>query len=162
MPKPQAATKPKRRKPRYALRVIRGGYAPADCSAAADLRKTHRIGDLVFAEFTKPRNPGFHRLAHQLGSLLAENIESFAGIGSHDVLKRLQIEANVGCDEIGLNFPGIGPCSYRIPRSLSFESMDEGEFKEVIKAMCSYVSAKYWPTVSAEKIEAMADVWVSA
>ncbi len=152
----------KRRKPRYALRVIKGGYAPADCSSASALRVSHRVGDLVFAEFTKPRNPGFHRLAHQLGSLLAENIDAFAGVGSHDVLKRLQIEANVGCDEIGLNFPGIGPCSYRIPRSMSFESMDEAEFKEVIRAMCSYVSAKYWPTVSAERIEAMADAWVTA
>jgi hypothetical protein len=151
-----------RRKPRYALRVIRGGYAPADSSSASALRVMHRVGDLLFAEFMKPRNPGFHRLAHQLGGMLAENLEAFHGIGSHEVLKRLQIEANVGCDEIALNFPGIGPCSYRIPRSLSFESMDEGEFKEAISGMCSYVSRTYWPSVSAEKIEAMADVWVTA
>ena len=151
-----------RRKPRYALRVIRGGYAPADSSAASALRVTHRVGELVFAEFTKPRNPGFHRLAHRLGEMLADNLDAFHGVGSHDVLKRLQIEANVGCDEIGLNFPGIGPCSYRIPRSLSFESMDESEFKGVISAMCAHVARVYWPSVSAEKIEAMADVWVTA
>jgi hypothetical protein len=149
-------------KPRYALRVIRGGYAPADASAASALRTKHRMNDLVFAQFTKPRNPGFHRLAHQLGGMLAENLDAFTGMDGHRVLKRLQIEANVGCDEIALNFPGVGPCSYRVPRSLSFESMDEGEFHEVIKAMCGYVSRTYWPTLTAAQIESMADVWVAA
>lgn len=149
-------------RPRYALRVIRGGYAPADAFTAASLRKRHRVGDLVFAEFKRPRNPGFHRLAHQLGTLLAENIEAFAGLDSHDVLKRLQIEANVGCDEIGLNFPGIGPCSYRIPRSLSYESMDDDEFHAVIAGMCTHVSAKYWRDCTPEQIEAMASVYVEA
>lgn len=150
------------RKPRYALRVVKGGYAPADITAAAGLRTKHRVGDLVFAEFTKPRNPGFHRLAHQLGALLAGNIEAFSGLDSHAVLKRLQIEGNVGCDEIALNFPGVGPCSYRVPRSLAYESMDEDEFHDLIASMCGYVSRTYWPQVTPERIEAMADVWVEA
>ena len=150
------------RKPRYALRVIRGGYAPADSSAASALRVSHRVGDLVFAEFSKPRNPGFHRLAHALGGLIAENIEAFEHLGQHQVIKRLQIEANVGCDEIAVVFPGIGPCSYRIPRSLSFESMGEDEFKDVITGLCGHVSKTYWPSLSADQIAAMAEVWVAA
>lgn len=154
--------KPKSAKPRYALRVIRGGYAPADASAAGALRQKHRIGDLVFAEFTKPRNPKFHRLAHQLGAMLAANLEPFSAMDAHDVLKRLQIEANVGCDAVAVIFPGIGPCEYRIPRSLSFESMDEDTFKKVIADMCRHVAAKYWTTCSPEQIEQMASVWVEA
>jgi len=150
------------RKVRHALRVIKGGYAPADSFSAAALRKSHRVGDLVFAEFTNPRNSGFHRLAHQLGVLLAGNIEAFAGLDSHAVLKRLQIEGNVGCDEIALNFPGVGPCSYRVPRSLSYESMDQDEFHAVIAAMCAYVAKTYWPSMDAERIEAMASAWVEA
>ena len=149
-------------KPRHALRVIKGGFAPADSTAAASLRGSYRIGDLVFAEFKKPRNPGFHRLAHALGGMIAENIEAFDALPAHSVIKRLQIEANVGCDEIAVVFPGIGPCSYRIPRSLSFESMDESSFKEVITGLCGYVSKTYWPSLSAEKIENMAEVWVAA
>jgi hypothetical protein len=149
-------------KPRYALRVMKGGYAPADSVSAAALRKSHHVGDLVFAEFRKPRNPGFHRLAHQLGSLLTENIEAFAGMDSHAVLKRLQIEANVGCDEVALNFPGVGPCTYRIPRSLAYESMDEAEFHAVIAGMCGHVSSKYWPSLDPGQIEAMASAWVEA
>jgi hypothetical protein len=151
-----------KRKPRHALRVIRGGYAPADASAAAALRATHRVGDLVFAEFSRPRSPGFHRLAHQLGSMLAENLDVFEHMGAHAVLKRLQIEANVGCDEIAVVFPGIGPCSYRIPRSLSFESMAEDEFRAVIIGMCRHVARTYWPSCTPEQIEQMASVWVES
>ena len=149
-----------RRKPRYALRVIRGGYAPADSSAASALRVSHRVGDLVFAEFSKPRNPQFHRLAHALGGLIAENIEAFEHASAHQVIKRLQIEANVGCDEIALNFPGVGPCSYRVPRSLSFESMDQMEFEQIMGSMCAYVSKTYWQSCTAAQIEQMADCWV--
>lgn len=149
-------------KPRHALRVIKGGYAPADSASAATLRTKHRVGDLVFAEFKRPRNPGFHRLAHSLGGLLAENLDAFEGMDPHRVLKRLQVEANVGCDEVALNFPGIGPCSYRVPRSLSYESMGEDEFHDVIAAMCAYVSKTYWPSCDPQEIERMAEVWVAA
>lgn len=147
---------------RYALRVIKGGYAPADATSAAALRHQHHVGDLVFAEFKRPRNPGFHRLAHALGELLAENLDPFAGLDGHAVLKRLQIEGNVGCREVAINFPGIGPCSYRIPESLSYESMDETKFHDTIRVMCAYVAKTYWPTCTAEEIERMADVWVEA
>lgn len=148
---------------RLSMRVGKGVLTPADTYSVAALRARHyRVGDLVFAEIHKPRNPGFHRLAHQLGILFADNIEAFEGMESHVVLKRLQIEANVGCDEIALNFPGIGPCSYRVPQSLSYESMDEGRFHEVIAAMCRYVSKTYWPNLTPEQIENMADCMVEA
>lgn len=149
------------RRQRHALRVIKGGFAPADSSCASRLRQRWRVGDLIFAEFTKPRNPRFHRLAHGLGELIAENLEPFAGLDGHGVLKRLQIESGVGCDEIGVNFPDVGPCMYRVPRSMSYESMDDDEFHDVIKGMCSYVAHKYWPSCSAEQIENMAECWVS-
>lgn len=150
------------KKPRHALRVIRGGYAPADASTASVLRQGHRVGDLVFAEFTKPRNPGFHRLAHQLGGMLAQNLDAFEGVGWHQVLKRLQIEGGIACEHIALNFPGVGPVVYRQARSLSYESMDDAEFHDVIAAMCRYVAKTYWPSCSPEQIESMASVWVEA
>ena len=118
---------------RVMLRVVKGALQPADSFAAQELRRRgYRIGDIVAGEIKKPRNPGFHRLAHALGSVVADNIEAFSGMDAHAVLKRLQIEANIGCDEIALNFPGIGPCTYRVPQSLSYESLDEGQFREVL------------------------------
>jgi len=148
-----------KRPERHALRVIKGGFAPADGGTANRLReKGVRIGDLVFVEMKKPRNPKFHRLVHAFGEILVQNIEAFEAMNSHSVLKRLQIEAGVGCDEIAVIFPGIGPCTYRIPRSLSFESLDETEFKEIFRSMCVYISKTYWPSLSPEKIESMAEI----
>lgn len=153
----------KRRKDRTLWRVGRGRLEPFDAFTAAQLRdKGYRVGDVLSAELTKPRNPGFHRLAHQLGSLLAENLDAFEGVSAHTVLKRLQIEGNIACDEIALVFPGIGPCVQRIPQSLSFASMDESTFRQTIAAMCRYVARHYWPTCSPEEIERMASVWVEA
>ena len=156
-------TAAKRQPQRFAMRVQKGALVPADSLTITKLRqRALRTGDLVFVEIKKPRNPGFHRLAHQLGVLCAENIEAFDGLDGHAVLKRLQIEGDVGCDEIALNFPGVGPCSYRVPRSLSYESMDDGEFHAVIAAMCKYVAKRYWPDLSADEIERMAECFVEA
>ena len=153
----------KRTRDRTLWRVDKGALLPYDDFTCAQLRrKGYRVGDVLEAELRKARNPGFHRLAHQLGALLADNIEAFAGMDPHAVLKRLQIEANVGCDEIALNFPGVGPCTYRVPRSISFASMDDGEFRDVIARMCAYVARTYWPQCSAQQIEQMAACFVEA
>lgn len=153
----------KRAKDEVLLQVQPGALVPLDDFARHQLRtKGYRSGDVLVAQLKKPRNPRFHRLAHQFAALLVENVEAFAGMDPHGVLKRLQIEANVGCDEIALNFPGVGPCTYRVPRSLSFGSMDDGEFRQVIAAMCAHVARTYWPSLSPDRIEAMASVWVEA
>lgn len=153
----------KRRPERIALAVIKGGFAPADGISGARLRaKGYHVGDIVFAELKKPRNPGFHRLAHRIGCLVSENIDAFSGMDAHAVLKRLQWEAGVGCEEVGVQVPGVGLAVMRWPLSLSFESMEEGEFKEVIAGLCRHISAKYWPDLDPDQIEAMAESWVDA
>jgi len=151
----------KRRPERIALRVHKGCLVPADGISQQRLRaRKYHLGDILFAEIRKPRNPKFHRLAHQLGIVLAENIGAFEGMGPHDVLKKLQREGNIGCEEVVAEIPGLGEIKIRNPVSLSFESMEEGEFRQVIGAMCAHVSAKYWPAMSAEQIEMMASVYV--
>lgn len=149
----------KRKPEKHMLRVIKGGFAPADGYTIRRLReKGYHIGDVLAAVLTKPRNPRFHRLVHAFGRLVAENIEAFEGLDAHTVLKRLQIEGDIACDEMALNFPGIGPCTYRVPRSLSFASMEEGEFRETYRAFTRYVSKRYWPELSPEQIEQMAEL----
>lgn len=155
--------KPKKKPERTMLRVIKGGLIPADEYSTNRLReKGYRVGDVVSAELRKPRNPGFHRLAHRIGSLVSENIESFQGMQAHKVLKRLQWEANIGCEEMGVNVPGVGMAMVRMPMSLAYESMEDGEFREVVAAFCNYISSRYWPSLSAEQIEQMADCMVEA
>lgn len=138
------------------LRVIQGGFAPADSYAQTQLRnKKFKIGDVVKCDVRKLRNPRFNRLVHRIGQLCAANIDEFTGMDPHKVIKRLQLEGNIYCDEIsikpysilivdsvlkavrpildlfGLHLSNDGLLVVRIPQSLSFDSMDEQEFHDV-------------------------------
>lgn len=151
--------KNKRRPEKFALRVIKGGFRPADGYTESRLRdKGYRIDDVVFAQLSKPRNPKYHRLVHQFAIMLAENIEDFESLDPHSILKRIQYEANIGCEEIGAKVPGVGFVSVRFPRSMSFESMDQGEFEEIYRAMCRYVAENYWRGMTEDQIAEMAEV----
>lgn len=149
----------KRRPERLLLTVAKGALVPGDCYTAKRLKERgYRVGDILLADLRKPRNPGFHRLAHRLGQLVAENIEAFEGLDGHAALKRIQIEAGVGCDEIPLRLPVIGQITYRVPRSLSYASMDQAEFEKTIRGMSEYIAREYWPDLTAEQIEDMLEV----
>ena len=139
------------------LRVAKGALVPADDLAAARLRQRgYAIGDTVSAELRQSRNPGFHRLAHALGGLVAANVESFSGLNGHQCLKRLQWESGAGCDEMAVNVPNVGMMNVRIPRSLAFDSMSQEEFYEVYTQLCRQV-AKYWPGLDEHEVQRMAE-----
>lgn len=146
---------------RIALRFEKGGIVPADSASIQLLRERgFKVGDVVMADMILPRNLAFNGLAHKLGSLIAENIEAFDGMKSHDVLKRIQVEAGIECDETITDIPGFGRLVSRKPRSLSFASMDQAQFFEFTKSVCNYVSKTYWPSVSPERIARMSDCMV--
>lgn len=161
----------------------------ATASDADRLRtKGNHVGDLVFARVVKPRNPGFHRLAHRIGSLAVENIPEFEHLEAHAALKRLQMESGAACDEMLVQVHTIWPAVVAwieehlgrpmaimlkvvmsemkmggttipvlVPRSLSFDSLDEIEFKSAVKTICRYMASHYWPSMTAEQIEEMAE-----
>jgi len=144
------------------LRVIRGGFAHADVYTSSKLRERgYAIGDIVAGVITKPRNPKFFGLAHGLGNLVAENIESFTGMDAHKVLKRIQREAMIECEEFAFMVPGVGMVTQFTPRSLSFESMDDGTFHEVYAAMCAHIVKTYWPSETTERVAEMAQLMVA-
>lgn len=157
----------KRKQPeRLLLTVAKGALVPGDGYTTKRLKERgYRVGDILLADLRKPRHPGFHRLAHQLGTLVAENIAEFEGLDGHQALKRLQVEGNIACDELPVFLTLLGQkikVNQRIPRSLSFASMDEGEFRETLQAMCRFIAAEYWPDMTPEKIEQMAEVMPEA
>lgn len=156
-------TKTKKRPERVMLRVIKGGLAPADGFSQSMLRaRGYKVGDIVAGEIRKPRNPGFWRLAHAFATLVSENIDQFHGMEAHAVLKRLQWEGNIGCEEMGVNVPGVGMAVIRMPQSMGFESMEDGEFRAVMKAFCNHIAATYWKDCDPEEIERMASCMVDA
>ena len=167
------------------LRVIKGGFEPADRYAEAQLRnKKFKIGDVVRCDVRKLRNQKFNRLVHRIGQLVAENIEEFAGMDAHKVIKRLQLEGNIYCDEIavkpysilivdsilkavkpildlfGLKLSDDGLLIIRIPISLSFDSMDEAEYHDCAKQICRLIAERYWQGLDPEQIEEMAECMV--
>ncbi len=148
---------------RLVLRVLPNGhFEPADSYTVRRLReKRYRVGELVHGPLNRPRNPRFHRLAHAFGALVAEHLDAFDGLDAHAVLKRIQLEGNIACEEIAINLPEVGPCTYRVPESLSYQSMDQGRFHEVFRAMCRYVAQTYWPELDEDQIRHMAECMVS-
>ena len=150
----------KRRVPVY-LRVIKGGFAPADRFQESVLRQRgYRIGDLLKADLIKPRNPKFNNLVHRIGQLVVANIEAFDGLEPHAAIKRLQIEGRIACDEIGVFVPRYGMVIQSVPRSLSFESMDEAEYQAAAKGICRTIAERYWHGLSEEQIAEMAESMV--
>jgi hypothetical protein len=151
-----------KRKGRFMLKLIKGGLIPADDYTAGELReKNWKIGDIIAADLTKCRNPRFNRLAHRIGMLCVEHIDDFNNLDAHNVLKRIQLEANIGCQSIAYKLEGYGMIEQRIPQSLSFDNMDEIEFQDVVKKICLHISNKYWHTLTPEQIEEMAETFVN-
>jgi hypothetical protein len=152
-----------RRKNRIYFRFNRDGYLyPADNYAASQLRsRGYKNGDVVSVAITKLRSNGFNRLAHKIGQLVVGNIDKFEGMEAHMALKKLQIEANAACDEIMVNIAGNDALA-RLPRSLSYESMDEGEFTQAIKKICNHIVDRYWPSETPDSIVHLANEYAEA
>lgn len=139
------------------LRVTpEGRFEPADeISRDVCRKRKYRRGDVVSAEIRKPRDYGQWKRAHKLGQLLAENLDDFTGWDCHRVLKRLQIETGIGCEEYPIK-SDYGMLMHRVPRSLNFSDMDEGEFQELYAGFCQHVIDRYWPELTQDEIEEMA------
>lgn len=86
---------------RIEMVVDKGCLRPANDVALQALRGRHfGRGEIVWVEVRKPRHPGYHRRAHALGRMAAENTDAFDGMESHAVLKRLQLECGAGCEDL--------------------------------------------------------------
>ena len=145
---------------RILLRVERGALVPADAHSQQRLRERgYRVGDVLAAELIKPRHPGFWRLAHRIGTLCVQNLDAFYGLSPHQAIKKLQFDAGVGCDITETEIPGLGVLLSKQPRSLAFESMEQGEFFELMKSLCRHIAEAYWPHLSAEQVQEMADTF---
>ena len=149
----------KQKTERLMLTVGRGVLTPADDFTMMRMReKGYHVGDVLSASLKKPRNYSFHKKVHALGQMIADNVESFAGMTAHKVLKRLQLEANIGCEEVAYTIPGCGMVTQRIPRSLSYADMEDGEFAEVYEGFCKWVCANHWPELEPYQVEEMAQL----
>ena len=138
--------------------VDAGCLRPANEPARMELRSRHyQRGETVFVSIGRARNPKYHRLAHALGKMVADNLDDFEGMPAHRALKRLQLESGAGCDEIGYRIAGQWVVQ-RIPKSLSYESMDQSEFEEVYRQMCHHLGKTYFDGMTAEQVSELVEV----
>ena len=166
------------------FRYVDGNLVPADPYAKSALdEKKFKEGDVLKAQVSKLRTIGFNKFSHRLGVLITQNIEDFRLMTAHAAIKRLQYEGNIYCEELPIKIIGFdlkiweyvrsivqpilskigfriqddGYIVARIPRSFSFDSMGEEEYRDAVSKICVYLAENYWQTCTPEQIEAMAD-----
>lgn len=140
-----------------------GALVPESRTAQKQMHERRMsVGTVVRAEFRKPRNVGFHRLVHALGTIAREQIEALSDTtDAHDCIKRLQREAGVCCEVQVLDLGALGKHGIRVARSIAFDAMDEGEFRELMEGLCDHIARTYWPTLTAAQVEEMAELMVN-
>lgn len=120
--------------------------------------RSYRVGDEVRVTLSKPRNYQFHKLVHQLGSMMVIHVEALQGLDSHEAIKRLQRESGICCEEQEIEIPGLGSLTVKVARSIAFDSMDEADFQHLWTGICDHIARTYWPDLSGEEIADMAEL----
>jgi hypothetical protein len=113
-----------------------------------------KAGDLVRVTVSKAVDPWINRTVHALGKLVVQNIDGFESMTSHQALKRLQVESGIHCEPILVE----GKFLVNIPISLAFSETDDTEFRQFARGIAQFLVKKYWPTVTPEAIEQMAEL----
>lgn len=111
----------------------------------------------IRAELKQSRNPQFNRLVHAVGHLLVDNVDGFESLTSHDAIKRVQREAGVMCESMEIDLGTLGRVPVNVPRSISFDEMEEAEFREFFEGLRKHVEARYIPALSEH---ARAEYWL--
>lgn len=118
--------------------------------------RKYTADSLVRAELKQPRNRGFHRLVHRLGTLVSSNIEGFENKDAHQVIKKIQKDGKIFCDAEQYDLGELGIITRYIPQSIAFDHMDNAEFYHFWEVICQYIIDNYWHDLTPDKIEQMA------
>ncbi len=144
------------KKPKMAFKVREYSGQPVLWPADTFTREwilAQPVDSLHWVTTHRPRSPRFHRAVHKLCGMLAEHLQKFTGMDAHNVLKVLQLEAKLYCDTFLLTVPGFGTVMHLVPQSISFDSMDEAEFRQFYKTLADHVALTHWPEFSLDLLE---------
>lgn len=110
--------------------------------AICNARK-YTAGSSVRMLIQKPRNGEFHKLAHAVGTVLHENVPGFEQLKAHAALKKVQQLAGVCCDIMMIDLGMLGVHPVKVPRSIAYDEMEDGEFHELFEGVTSYIDEHY-------------------
>jgi hypothetical protein len=131
-------------------------FVAADHLADEDIDAARfRAGEVLECDLRRSRNPGYHRLVHALGKLVARDVDRFSGWGAHDVIKRFQMETGVGCTEIDLEIEGV-ETKAKVPKSIAFGAMNQDEFQRLARAMAVRLVEYYGHGTDVDEVLAVA------
>ncbi len=115
---------------------IGDGFYPVDDEGRAIVASV-ADGKQVMGEFKPSRNPRFHRMFFALLKLLVDNTEKF------ETVDQALLAIKIACHEVDTQIDvATGNLCY-IPRSISFESMDEARFRRLFDRAL-YVITERW------------------
>lgn len=100
-------------------------------------------GDVLTAKFTKRRNGKFHRLVMGMTTFVFENQERFATFDGLRHFLSLRTSFVIEAED-----KATGQ-TIRIPRSWSYEEMDETEFQQLASELVDVIIAEFFPTEDA-------------
>jgi hypothetical protein len=112
-----------------------------------DWEKTKRVkdGQIIEVDYKKPRNPLFHNKFMSMIRVVYNNQEQYDTI--EGVLNVFKVQLG-HCDTMMYRDMEI-----RIPRSISFGSMDELEFSEFYDRAVDFALSRFLPTVTRAELE---------
>lgn len=166
--------------------VIRAFVAATKWDRAELKERGYHTGDELWAALYKSRNTKFHRLAHAIGNMMREHVPGFEHLTAHAALKRLQIEADAFCetevidatpavsmmlglvtavagqsvaDEIAAALPARVVIERKVARSMSYDSMDQGEFEQCFAGMFDYMAAHYFVDMTADEVAILLEAY---
>lgn len=138
----------RRRKEPIFLKVVKGALVPASTKDAAMLRaRKYSIGDTVAVDITKPRHPKHHRLVMSLMQLVLDSQEGLLTIDQLLTVVKIKM---------GRAQPYVDSASgktYWVPESISYASMDQGEFDVFWQDLKNLVARDYLPGMTPEQVD---------
>lgn len=102
-----------------------------------------RVGQRLRAELKQERDYPKHKLMHKIGGLLVDNVDGYEHMDCHEAIKDVQAKAGVCCDlekfVIDLGQFGRHEVERNIPRSISFDEMEEDEFERLFLGATAWI-----------------------
>jgi hypothetical protein len=148
--------------------------------------RRYSVNTQLRAALYASRNPKFHRLTHAIGNMMREHVAGFETLSAHEVIKRLQLEANTFCSielidatpavsmvlgvlqaigradvvqEVADLLPERIVIERKVAQSIAFDSMDEGEFQECFAAIFTHMGQTYFDGIDAEAMAQIVEAY---
>lgn len=106
------------------LKCTLTGFIPAD-EASAEIKRKYKVGEVYRGEIVKPRSYKHHKLCFALLGLTFDNQERYTNFDKF----RKAVALEAGHTEELISIDGVLTI---LPRSLSYDELDEIEFSEVM------------------------------